>query len=30
MQASVSLSGEDFDRMKEELIAKFNKEYEGA
>jgi uncharacterized iron-regulated protein len=30
MEQSVSLTGEDFERMKQELMDKFMKEYEGA
>jgi hypothetical protein len=30
MLSSVSVATEDFERMKQELIAKFMKEYEGA
>lgn len=29
LKSNVSLGKEDFDRMKEELVAKFTKEYEG-
>lgn len=30
LQSNVSLSADDFDRMKKELVEKFTKEYEGA